>query len=314
MSKFDDTDINFVEELISRTREYIPEIILENYRIDNSVNVNNLIKKKQSVKIDRKRYPEVFKIFPDIIKNKLKSGEIDDSLNYKTIDEFTKLERIYKGYNLIEYHGSYNYWFITGCFIYLMNKFNPDSFYINFYNIGDMKSEIFPELLNEPAHIPSLEYLKDLKSLDINYSVLQEKAYRIVDCQGIEVYCLFVNLPYDYYKNIKDMDYDIYYDFQEKEFYLSGNKYSEYTELINDIAENGIKNPLYLKIKNGNIVDVQSSHGKLMIAKMLRLPSVPACLYLTANQTTPYENMFLDDKDKSVINKICEPYFRFKNE
>lgn len=313
MSRFDNTDINFVEDLIAATRNFIPDIILKKHKVDEKANVDDIIKKKQSIIITRDRYPEIFEVFPKNIKNKLDSKEIDDSIKYENMESFIENEKIYKGYNLIEYHGTYDYWFITGCFIYLMNKFNPDSFYMNFYNIENMKNNIFSKILmKEPADIPRFKYLDNLKSLDINYSVFKEKAYRITDCQNISVYCLFLNLPYDFYKNLKDMDYDIYYDFQEKEFCLSGTRYVDYIDLINDIAENGIRNPLYMKIKNGNIVDLQSSHGKLMIAKMLQLPSIPVCLYFTANQTAPYENLFLDNRNKDIINNICDPYFKFE--
>lgn len=313
MSKFDDTDINFVEDLIATTKEFIPNMILKKHRISEDANVDGTIKKKQSILITRDKYPEVFEFFPENIKSKLCSAEIDDSLRYEDIKSFMENEKINKGYNLIEYHGTYDYLFITGCFIYLMNKFNPDSFYMNFYNIKNMGKNIFSKMLmKEPADIPHFGYLRDLKSVNINYSMFKEKAYRITYCQNVTVYCLFLDLPYDFYKNLKDMDYDIYYDFQEKEFYLSGTKYSEYIELINDIAENGIIDPLYMKIKSGNIVDLQSSHGKLMIAKMLQLPSIPVCLYFTSNQTAPYENIFLDDESKDVINDICEPYFKFE--
>lgn len=313
MSRFDDTDINFVEDLTVTTKNFIPNMILKKHRVDENATVDDIIKKKQSIIITRDRYPEVFGFFPENIKSKLYSGEIDDSIKYKDMESFIENEKIYKGYNLIEYHGTYDYWFITGCFIYLMNKFNPDSFYMNFYNIENMKNNMFSEMLEEePREIPHFRYLNNLKSLDINYSIFKEKVYRIIDCQNITVYCLFLDLPYDFYKNLKDMDYDIYYDFQEKEFYLSGTKYTEYIDLINDIAENGIKDPLYMKIKSGNIVDLQSSHGKLMIAKMLQLPSIPVCLYFTANQTAPYENLFLDCEDKDLINRICNPYFKFE--
>ena len=313
MSRFDDTDMNFVEDLIDATKGFIPDIILGKHKISENVNVDEIIKKKQSILITRDKYPEVFKLLPENIKSKLYSGEIDDSLKYENIKSFIEKEKINKGYNLIEYHGTYNYWFATGCFIYLMNKFNPDSFYMNFYNIENMEKNIFSKMLmKEPADIPHFEYLKNLKSMNINFSIFKNKVYRIIDCQNIIVYCLFLDLPYDFYKNLKDMDYDIYYDFQEKEFYLSGTKYAEYIDLINDIAENGIRDPLYMKIKNGNIVDLQSSHGKLMIAKMLQLPSIPVCLYLIANQTAPYENLFLDNGDKDLINRICNPYFKFE--
>lgn len=317
MKKYDATNASFVTDLTKVNKENQPDLEIKNFTVDKDSNISDIIKKKQTINIPKSDFEELFKIMPRYARGALRSNQIDEYYNkYNSLKKFVKEENIKldDGYNMLEYSGTYDFIFVAGNFFYYLKKFNPDSISANLYNItGSNIPDLFKKYaVQEPQNIPNLDYLKDLGSLNIKYSIVAEPSYNIIRCQGIDVPCLFVNLPYEYYNKIEDLDYLAYYDFQKENFYFTGTAYKDLIPTMNNIADNGFYNPLYLKITNGNIVCTLESHDKLIIAKMLRLPYIPVCLYLTPLQTAPYELLFNKrDIDKRLINSICEPYFSF---
>ena len=317
MKRYDTTNASFVSDLTDINKKNQPKLILKDFTVNPDFNIDDIIKPKQTIKISKEDFNEFFRISPRYIRPALRTNQLDEYYNkYETLDEFLKEENIKldDGYNMVEYHGSYNFIFIAGNFIYFYKKYNPDYVSINLYNIANKDiPELFKKYsVEEPKEIPHLNYIKDLDSLNIKYSMCSESVYNIVNCQDVIVPCLYTNLPYEYYSQIEDLDYLAYYDFQKDEFYFTGTSYDSLKELMKDIATNGIYNPLYLKINNGNIVCTLESHDKLIVAKMLRLPYIPVCLYLVPLQTAPYELLFNKKNiDKELINSICAPYFSF---
>ena len=317
MRNYDTTTASFVSDLTELNKNNQPKLELKDFTVDQNSNINDCIKLKQTIRIPKEEFEELKKILPRYIRPALRADYLDEYYEqYDSAEDFFKEEnvKVDDGYNMLEYHGSYNFIFAAGNFVYYLKKYNPDYISINLYNIKNKNiPDIFKKYaVEEPESMPELGYIKDLDSLNIKYSILTEPAYNIIRCQNIDIPCLYVNLPYEFYSQIEDLDYLAYYDFQKDGFYFTGTKYENLKDTMNDIAQNGIYNPLYLKITNGNIVCTLESHDKLIISKMLKLPYIPVCLYLTPIQTAPYEHLFnKKDKDNTLINSICAPYFSF---
>lgn len=317
MKKYDVTNASFVTDLTELNKKNQPGMILKDHSVNKYFNISDIVKKKQTINITKDSFDELFKIMPRYARSALRSNQIDEYYTYNSLEEFMDKEnvRLDDGYNMLEYNGTYDFLFVAGNFFYYLKKYNPESISINLYNITNSNIPQFLKsyAVDEPENIPELDYTKDLDSFSVQYSMLSSQKYDIINCQGVDVPCLFTNLPYEYYNKIEDLDYLAYYDFQKKDFYFTGTPYQDLISTMNDIAKHGIYNPLYLKINNGNIVCTLESHDKLIIAKMLKLPYIPVCLYLTPLQTAPYEFLFdRKPQDNSLINSICNPYFSFK--
>ena len=284
---------------------YAPMTEICTYKFDRNSNIDDIIKIRQSIKIDKEDFYDLGKCFSrDVaktIKRKISTDGIED------------LSYLNDGYDNLEYYGTYNTYFISNECIDYIKAYAPDYVLMNLYNI---KNSSLPSFLQkyvkeEPNEVPKFKYEQYFPD-EIKYTRFTEKKYKIVEVDGRTVSCLYVNLPYEYYKNIETIDLVASYDINKEDFIFSGTSSKEQIELMQDIAENGLYTPLALQIKYGTIISTRECHSRFAAARMLRLPEIPVCLYFVPEQMELLENKIKLDDDLTFINNLCDPYMYFR--
>lgn len=82
-------------------------------------------------------------------------------------------------------------------------------------------------------------------------------------------------------------------------------------EQLKDIAENGIQNPLVMKIDRGTIISTKDCNGRLLHAMWLKLPWIPVILYVSERCFDELEDYQLRTGDWKLAESFCKPYFKF---
>jgi len=140
---------------------------------------------------------------------------------------------------------------------------------------------------------------------------------------------LCVNLPYEYYSKQDIPENIFYWDINKKELGFAGRTTDEVFEMFESICKNGLTAPLYFRISQGKITSASDDdYIKLIIAQFLKLPVIPAVIYLMKNNiesdmlismrpcdiiNAHISDLNTDDNMYKIINNICNPYFIFTN-
>lgn len=140
---------------------------------------------------------------------------------------------------------------------------------------------------------------------------------------------LCVNLPYEYFKDQSVPENIFVWNVDRKEFEFAGKSSDEVLLLFEEICNNGLTTPLYFQISHGNIVSASDEdYIKLIIAQYLKIPTIPAVLYVLKNDIktdmltsmrpcdiiTSYSFNYTATKEEyDLINKVCSPYIIFYN-
>lgn len=247
---------------------------------------------RQTVEIGQKDFPKVFQMLPESLKRKAK----------KIRPEHIEITG---GYDSTEYYGKYDILSSSPEDAARLFFKKADKLNLSVYNADKAKN--LPAFIEATVETELPEY--NIVLPETCKLTETEKSYNIIDGN---IYCLTLNLPYEYYKDIDLPDFTACYDLDSKEFWFTGGDIKEHQETLNSVAENGFLKHIMLKIDGGVIVSAKDYYWAILIAKELKLPTIPVCLYVTEEETSCFEKCI--DKniaDKKLINKLCAPYFSF---
>lgn len=169
----------------------------------------------------------------------------------------------------------------------------------------------------------------------INYTLFNEIKYTEDTRIGSYMYrfpTLSLNLPYEYYSK-QYIPENIYtYDLELDKYIFAGKSENEFKSLFQSICKNGIRTRLFMQIRNGEIISASNDTYLIMlIASYLKIPYIPATIYMMNNNYTngisvisrPIDiirrksiskcNNEDDSELKSLISDITKPYFIFIN-
>jgi hypothetical protein len=284
---------------------------------------------------------ETDSIIYSINNNELDAGKYLNSL-YEDIEYTDQDDQLYSnlkdGYGISEYFSKYN--------MYIPNKryFNyhfstPESAaMLNVYN--GFNTDIPCDLIKEKISSDTREVIpgnfKFPTPKRITYTSFSNTVYNKKN--NINIYplsfpTLCVNLPYEYYSN-QFIPENIYtYDLDEKKYVFAGMDSDRFLQIFNGIVNNGIQTPLFIQIRNGNIVSASNEdYLTLLIASYLKIPTIPAVLYILFNteqnnalagsdrtsdiavNTNHYNRIPAIKKTLDIINEVCENKFIFFNQ
>ena len=98
-------------------------------------------------------------------------------------------------------------------------------------------------------------------------------------------YYTFIDLPKSIYNQVYLDCQTLAFDTQENIFYGHSNaNQTKLNVLCQDIAKNGLKKPIQLRLMNDNVIFPYFSNKRILMAKYLDLPSIPACIIYNQNQ------------------------------
>lgn len=247
--------------------------------------------------------------------NQRLSGIYDNTIQLDPQLQFTNQPDPDKDFDTIQYFGRYNQFVINQYFLLYYKKYNIKNTFVTAF--GFQKSKEIPQILsggkidfilnkNIEFNIPS----------SINYTYFKQPTYMILQPAQTgynqDIYILAVNIPYDYYiKALTVTDQQICYDVIKNKFWFScGVDKQYYQKLLLDIATNGMYTPLSLKINQyGQIINTEDCRLRALIALQLKLPYIPAIIYMSYTLGTRSN---LEQKDlRDYANKLFNPYFIF---
>lgn len=295
----------YASDIAKQCIETAPELKHGYFAFDSETNIDDMIGFKQTIKIPKEDYDQFFGMFPMATRRLLRQP-ISSNKEVEDLSEMTE------SYDHCEYYGNYDECFISNQYVDFIRKYQPEYIYVNVYNI---RNKNLPDILKkyvleEPSKKLPFVYQNELGP-QIKYSYFGTKVYNIIEIDGNVIPYLYVDLPYEYYKDIEAVDLVAYYDINKEDFGFSGTESKGQIELVKDIAENGLYEPLMLKIKNGTVLGTKECHSRFAAAKMLKLPTIPVCLFMANFTIDLLENRIKIKDDKSMINEICSPYFTF---
>lgn len=270
----------------------LPELKTSKIKTDKSTRYIPKFASRQTVEIPKERFADIYKMLPESLRKKARKYRVE----YK--------EEI-GGYDSTEFYGKYDA--LSSSLEDAARLFfkKADRLMLSVYSAEKAKSlPAFIDVITE-FHIP--EYNVEIPD-ECTLSET-EKSYNIVNG---DIYCLTLNLPYEYYKDIDLPDFTACYDICRNALWFTGGDLNEHIETIKSVAENGFTKHIFLKIDGGVVVSAKDYYWAILIAKELKLPTIPVCLYVTTEETSCFER-FVDKKikDKSLINELCAPYFTF---
>lgn len=243
------------------------------------------------------------------------------------------VEGITDGYQLSEYFGNINR-YIPESLYYSHIHNNHDDFVMNVYN--GRNAEIPIDMIQSRINKFQLEDLPENYNFgnvrQVKYSKFDETRYvykNSINRYLLKFPILSVNVPYEYYAT-QDIPENIYtWDIDKHEFCFAGKTNEEIDSIFDDICTNGIQSPMFMQIHQGKIVSASDdTYIILLMAKYLKLPVIPATLYMINNcesnlllSTRPFDIIGQDIKDFNataeevqMANEMCIPYFLFYNE
>lgn len=160
----------------------------------------------------------------------------------------------------------------------------------------------FSKLDSKPEEsIPSIK-LDDT----ICMSRFQKRQSKILD-DGTFTLC--INMPYAYYSRI--YTWDNFLCRWNGRLWATGTFEEEMDPVLEDVAVNGIKTPLVMKMDGGTIVSAKDCYGRLLYAMWLKLPMIPVVLYVKPGETDELESLVLKTGDKELANSFCKPEMIF---
>lgn len=240
------------------------------------------------------------------------------------------------GYGLFEYFSKAKM-FVSNPEYFRYVKHNDTPFIMNLYNGAEFDLNIhhIQKKINRiDTRNIATGTLMDFGSGSVNMKYSEFSNVEYCRTNRISQYMLrfptlCINLPYEYYVK-QDMPENIYtWDVDTGEFNFADKSKEDVINMCNDIIAHGIQTPLFLRISRGKIVSASDDdYVRLLIAGYLRLPTIPAVLYIMTNDID--KDMLISMRpsdifdsyiiDKNIdngmwqqANKICNPYFVFHN-
>lgn len=274
---------------------------------------------------------QVIKLTPsemELIKN---DTDLPFSARAKNNDiDFTNMTDAYMH---SEYFSDNNTYVVSPEYAYYIGGMDRDSL-VNIYNGSKLNTgiSVIDDKINRITH--SKGYNFDVPK-SINYTLFNETKYTEDTRIGSYMYrfpTLSLNLPYEYYSK-QYIPENIYtYDLELNKYVFAGKSESEFKTLFQNICKNGIRTHLFMQIRNGKIISASNDTYLIMlIATYLKIPYIPATIYMMNNTSTNGISVISrpidiirrkeisrcinedDSKMKSLITKLTEPYFIFIN-
>lgn len=287
--------------LIEKIQKSVSQVLLSKNKIsfNGYKDVSSYIKTRKKIEL----LPEQ----KDLIIKHLKANSIDKLIQYKKTD--TPYE-----YEYSDPYGEAEYFTSLDAFLFsndvsrrLRTNFTkPLSIYAYGLEAYANKDKLFPKVKFKKSDIPTLN-LKKRNSIVLSKIYNEKKLITLDDTTKI----LLVNMPYEYYSKIYTHDNFYNFDVDTKELIFTGDNQAALENLVNNIADNGIQDPLPMKIEKGHIVSTNDAYGRLLAALILGLETIPVALYVITEIINPLESMIPDDGLKEQSNILCEPYFYF---
>lgn len=281
---FDTNTINILETL------NVPETSVETFMINKNDVVNPI---NLTTKVEITIHKDNRKILYDNFTKEEK--ELFDTTT-------ENVSRYPHAFNNVEYYTSIDkFYFSREAIIYMKN--NP---------VADIIICVYG-LENSTDKTP--EYFKQFKpSVTLKYDTFP--AYNSVQIHKFnktsyqsnnKFAALFINLPYEYYKDIYLPEKLYYYDKTlNKNIFCFCDTTTEDMQKMFDVEAKGIK-PLPMKIKNGTIIAVEYAMP-LLFAKRFKLPYIPA-IVISDTSSYDYEKLTPETTNKDLANKTFNPYF-----
>lgn len=249
-----------------------------------------------------------------------------------TIQASRDYSGIKDGYGLCELFADSKRLIVTADYLKYI-KGGGKGFVINVYgHYNTLISKRFWDFCDHPegrskfnkGEIPEYKFPKPELSA---YTVLEETKYMdeayIESCQD-SMAILAINLPHVYYstQNLKGNIFT--WDIGSERYQVGGKDMYEIGTIIEDIAANGIREPLIFRINEGCLTPVDNDTAiMLFIATYMNLPTIPAILFMSDDvgvKNKGYEelheilhsNFWHNASAMEMVNNILKPYFFFE--
>ena len=213
-------------------------------------------------------------------------------------------------YDNAEYYGTFGFSRFSERALSYMKHHSTDDIPINVYAFERMS--IVPEFLHEvsidTSKLSSIQLPEIKLPKNKVYSSFIEAEYQYID-KSLSI--LSTNLPFEYYSTIPFSDVFFYIDLDTNELFCSNTEFSKSLDMIYDIAQNGIRDPIVMKERGGTIVSTKDGYGRLFAALFLKLPLIPVTLYMCDFTVDDAEGFISQHMDINLANRICSPYFVF---
>lgn len=303
--------------------------IKQTYELNEIGNIHHHLKSKQTIKIS---VEELLKLTED---EKFWAREEDAEIvkRLRTSNEYMNdhdFSDVTNGYDISEYIASVDKYLPKLYYIWWAIHHDADIF-INVYdeystiNNVERNDLLRDKILGIDAYRndPMTQLPKDtfdIKLGKITYNKFHKKKYVenvIVPSLMDPVTILSVNLPYEIY-SYQQLPINIYtYDVLNKKYLFGSKTKEEFMELVSDIAENGITEPIFLRIHGQTLSSRDEETSLVLLAAMLlKLPSIPVNLYFSSEhyavntlfeKTCKYISPSKLYNNPSFINKILGP-------
>lgn len=287
---------NFVVNKLG-TSEYSPELELDTCPLS----VNN---QQDCQSISESAYFEIKKDFLNQFKNVI-INENDEI----TEQNFNKLKDYF--YDGMIYYAITDTLVIPQTIYHYLNDETTINVKITVYNYAKRIKdyEIFKNFGKTVQNTLHFEYIPEI----CTFSKLKETKFGIfkaLEDKYFDYNYLYINLPKEFYTNhIVDNKFLIY-NTEESIYY--GHSCANQTKLnvlAKDVAKNGLKKVIQFKLlKDGSLLPL-FSNKRLLIAKYLGLPSIPACIISEPFASYDFSYYIKPEVNKEKLNEFLKPYF-----
>ena len=265
----------------------------------------------------------------DLVSRQVVKVALDKEAFYQALPGFLKVEyqRIdknatYEDFSLLEdaadiceYHCQTGYFSVSKAYMTYVKKSDAKEIVVNIY--GAEQAGEMPALLKTsfslPAQVPAIHALP---AGSIDYLTFKENSYKVIQHEQIDnntVYVLNVNLPYEYYSKIPVMQSACSYDFLQDEYHFFDLTMQEAFEKFTALTSSKSLPGIYININDNKPNPIGFANLYLALAKLYRLPQIPASLIVTGMAMPALENTLRPSEITAAqTNVICAPYFVFE--
>lgn len=179
------------------------------------------------------------------------------------------------------------------------------------YNLSPIKYPCFKNC-KENIKIPDLNFKYIPET--IKYAVLEEEEYGTLQGNKGKYTYLFKNLPLEYYSKYIHIDSRTLAYSVEDDYFIghSNSNQTKLNHLCYDVACNGLKKPIQLKLLEDGSSILYFSNKRQLMAQYLGVPSIPAIIILDNNKIPDYLCCYKPNFDcRDLANRLFNPYFLF---